>query len=152
MGALALPLEFGKQWYLIPVAYIGDFRSPKYPYKVGAWFPYYPLLHHQAYAVSLGKGFKFKGTIPQVSFRFSAGVGLLLVHEPCCEILNRNTSYDEVLYRTWVIPAQLEMRFRLTKKEKSFVVFGGRWDTNGRRPFGSLNAGLEMRLWSMGKR
>lgn len=39
--------------------------------------------------------------------------------------LNRSSSYDEVLYRTWVVPAQLDMRFRLTKKEKSFLVFGG---------------------------
>lgn len=148
MAALALPLEFGKQWYLIPEAYIGDFRSPMYPYKVGFLIASYPILHHNAYAVRLGKGFKFKVTIPQISFRFSAGVGLLLVHEPCCVYFNPSRSYHEMLYRTWVVPVQLDMRFRLTKKEKSFLVFGCRWDANGRRAFGSLNAGLQTRLWS----
>ena len=124
MASLALPLEFGKQWYLIPEVYGGAFRTPRYPDKIGFLFSSYPRLRHEAYIVRLGKG--VKGVTPELSFRLSIGTGLLLVHEPCCIKYGKfSTTHEEVLYRTWVVPAQLDMRFRLTKREKSFLVFGG---------------------------
>ncbi len=150
MASLALPLEFRNQWYIIPEVYGGAFRSPKYPNKVGYFLESYPRLRHEAYGIRLGKG--IKSNYPEVSMRISVGANLLLVHEPCCFSSGKFYSYyDEVLYRTYSVPVQFDARFRLSKKERSFLVLTGRWDTNGHRPFGSLNAGLETRLFALRK-
>ncbi|GHB67458.1 hypothetical protein [Persicitalea jodogahamensis] len=148
MASLAIPVEFRHQWYLISEVYGGAFRSPKYPKKVGYFFESYPRIRYEAYGIRLGKG--IKTIYPEFTLRMSVGADVLLVHEPCCYSISKfSEGYDEKLYRTYAIPAQLDARFRLNKRETAFLTFGGRWDANGRRPFGSLNTGVEFRLFSL---
>jgi hypothetical protein len=147
MGSFSLPIQFRKQWYIIPEIYGGAFRSPKCPEKVGYFFESYPRIRHNAYGLRLGKGLKTQS--PRLTFQLSLGAELLHIYEPCCFKTSKfSESYDEKLYRTYALPAQVEARFQLGKKGNTFWIFNGRYDINNHRSFGSLNTGLDIRLLS----
>jgi hypothetical protein len=149
MANFSIPIQFRKQWYVIPEVYGGAFRSPRYPNKVGYFFESYPRIRHEAKGVRLGKGFKTQ--FPRFIFQVSVGAELLWIYEPCCYKISKfSESYGEKLYRTYAIPAQLDARFQLNKKGSAFLIFNARGDFNGHRSFGSLNMGIDFRLLPIG--
>lgn len=148
MANFAMPIEFRKQWYVIPELYGGAFRSPKYPNKVGYFFESYPRIRHKVYSVRIAKGLKTE--FPKFTFLMSVGAESLLIFEPCCyQISKFSQSYGEKLYRTIGIPAQLETRFQINKRGNAFLNFNARYDINKHRNFGSLNTGLDVRFLSL---
>lgn len=80
MGLMTLPLRFRSNLFLIPEAYGGAFRSPKFPDRRGLLIPVYPRYRHQLYGVRFGRSF----APPNNGFSVlpSIGINYLRIDEP----------------------------------------------------------------------
>lgn len=145
IGQATLPLRFRHHWFLIPEAYGGAFRSPKFPDKHGLIFASYPRYSHQLYGIRLGRSF----ALPDNGFSVlpSVGIDYLQTEDPYLGaggFFGRSIEYNT--YRLYSIPFQIDLRFQ--KKRESYAAFaiGMRYNKNAHRPFGSISVGVELDL------
>lgn len=146
MEQITLPLRFRHNWFLIPEAYGGAFRTSKFPRKIGGLFPIYPRARHRMYGIRFGRSF----APPDNGFSILPSIGLdyMQINEPYQiepgSALFRDIGYN--IYRLYAIPIQVDLRFQ--KKRESYAAFaiGMRYNKNSRHSFGSLTAGIEFKL------
>ncbi|GHB67473.1 hypothetical protein [Persicitalea jodogahamensis] len=144
MALATLPLRFRHNWFLIPEAYGGAFRSPKFPDKTGFIIHTYPRYRHQMYGMRFGRSF----APPDNGFSVlpSIGIDYLQIEEPYFRMGNYRRELEHNIYRLYAIPIQVDLRFQKRRDSYAAFAIGMRVNKNNRRSFGSLTAGVEFKL------